>query len=284
MANWLAAPAKLNLTLRVFPRRPDGYHDLESIVGMVDFGDRIAVEPRPHGGIEIVCDAAGVPLDESNLVHKAARALRSRACPVDQPGCRIVIDKRIPVGAGLGGGSSDAATTLTLLNALWGCGLTNPQLADVGATIGSDVALFFYGPLCVMRGRGEQVTCAHAALPEWAVLVLPEVSCSTAEVYAEFDRLPPPPSRATADELLPGGVAAGLFNDLEPAAFRVCPPLGELFQTCRGVAPSIRMSGSGSTLYALAESLKVADALAQALHRTGGASVKVARLLTRRPG
>jgi 4-diphosphocytidyl-2-C-methyl-D-erythritol kinase len=306
------APAKINLTLRVGPRRADGYHPLESLVALLGLADTITVSPRADGQLVLRCDDPTLPTDERNLALRAARALatvRDRhltQSPATAPpprsalraggeqlGAEITLEKRIPAGAGLGGGSSDAATTLGLLNSLWHCGLSTDELAALGATLGSDVPLFFHGPLCLMRGRGEVITRVPPPLVEglrtaWVVLVLPALSCSTAAVYAEFDRLPPPTPAArpaaepatTADQ--PGereaysaatsaalfdALVPELFNDLEPAAFRVCPQLAALFERARGVlGPHVRMTGSGAGLYHLYAGAAQAQAAAARAH------------------
>ncbi len=264
----MRSPAKINLTLAVAPPRDDGYHDLESIVALLDWGDDVTIESRDDGRIVITCDTPGVPLDESNLAAKAAIALRRHAGRTD--GAKITLAKRIPAGAGLGGGSSNAATTLALLNRLWNLRLSIADLATVGATVGSDVPVFLHGPLSVMRGRGERVAAVRAALVSAVVLVMPPIHSATAAVYRAFDALPAPPARATADQIiervarpnasLPAGpqqiagpdLMPHVFNDLEPAALAASPELADFAAQLRDVTGlPFCMSGSGSAFFHL---------------------------------
>ena len=149
------APAKINLTLRVLSLRADGYHEIESLVAQIDLCDTVTVTPREDRRLLVDCSDRTIPCDSSNLALRAAHSL-AEAHGVRR-GALISLTKRIPSGAGLGGGSSNAAATLKLLNAQWRLGLSHPELAEIGAEIGSDVPLFCHGPLCAIRGRGERV-------------------------------------------------------------------------------------------------------------------------------
>ena len=180
------APAKINLTLWVGPRRADGYHPVESIVALISLVDRLTVEAGGKG-CELTCSEAGLACDESNLVVRAARALAKRLGR--GANLRLHLDKSIPIGAGLGGGSSDAAACLLALNDLWEAGYDNQQLAEIGAQLGSDVALFLDSPISMVRGRGEVVEPVGFDWPFWAVLLAPEEPVGTAEVYHKFDGL-----------------------------------------------------------------------------------------------
>ncbi|MBN2446828.1 MAG: 4-(cytidine 5'-diphospho)-2-C-methyl-D-erythritol kinase, partial [Phycisphaerae bacterium] len=149
------SPAKINLTLAVLGTRPDGFHVLESLVALLEFGDTIDFTPRTDDQLDLACPHPDVPADGSNLILRAAERLREvagRQCGVD-----IKLDKRIPPGSGLGGGSSNAATTLAALNEIWELGLSSEQLSGIAAELGSDVPLFLRGPLSIIRGRGEMV-------------------------------------------------------------------------------------------------------------------------------
>ncbi len=253
------SPAKINLTLRVFPRAEDGFHPVESLVAQVGLFDDIEIAPQPPGVWLLECDVAGVPTDATNLVTRAARALALAAGPDDRRvGAAVQLGKRIPPGAGLGGGSSNAAAVLVALNRLWQCGMTTAQLAAIGASVGSDVALFLGSPVGIATGRGERVEPVESLPPTFAAIVLPDVMCPTAAVYAEFDRLPPPEPPALSVRQTHARAQRGeplmplCFNDLEPAALRVRPALGELShalrEACGGV---VRMSGSGSAFFRL---------------------------------
>lgn len=256
------SPAKINLTLRVTGRRPDGFHELESLVTQINLCDIVSVTPGADDRITLTCDAPGIPSDATNLAVRAAEALR--AATGARAGAHIALRKRIPAGAGLGGGSSNAATTLRLLNELWKTGLSPAALSEVAAQVGSDVPLFLHGPQVVMRGRGERVEelAHHIAL--WAALLLPELHCATPAVYAAWDRLAThPPRPALADVLAGAGSAARLmdllFNDLEEAALAVEPKLADLTRHVQDVTGStVRLTGSGAALFRLFDDAQAA--------------------------
>lgn len=267
------SPAKINLTLRVGPRRSDGYHDIESLVALLDFADEVDVQPRQDGALSVECDTPGIPCDETNLALRAAHALResagagaSRGDP--SRGAHVVLRKRVPAGAGLGGGSSNAAATLMLLNRLWKLGGSAAQLGAIGATIGSDVPLFFHGPLAIIRGRGEIVQPVRAALVGAVVLAIPPIHSATAAVYAAFDTAALPPPRESAADLVmrlsrvnasfPAGppqlpaaaLAAALFNDLESAALTANADLARFAGALRAATGEpFHMTGSGSAFF-----------------------------------
>ncbi|MBW7904410.1 MAG: 4-(cytidine 5'-diphospho)-2-C-methyl-D-erythritol kinase [Phycisphaerae bacterium] len=271
------APAKINLTLRVGPRRDDGFHEVESLVLLVPLCDEVAVEARDDGRLTLDCDCPDVPRDERNLALRAAALLRDVA--VDPAGhvtrgAHIRLVKRIPPGMGLGGGSSDAAAVLTVLNDLWHVGWPRDRLAAEAAALGSDVPLFFGGPLAVVSGRGERVRPLPLRPQGAIVLVLPALDVSTAAVYAAFDTLPPPPARPSADALLArvagetcaatpaergvdralplGRLATELYNDLFPAAQGVEPRLERLHALLSpGCASGLHLTGSGAALFCI---------------------------------
>jgi len=272
------ACAKINLTLRVGARRPDGYHEIESLVARVGLCDTVRVRLRHDARFTIACDDDDVPSDESNLALRAAAALAD-AAGIRSRGVHIELHKRIPAGAGLGGGSADAAAVLRTLNDLWGARLSRETLLQIAAGIGSDAPLFLHGPLCVIRGRGEQVIELPRPLAGWAVLVLPDIRCSTRDVYAAFDRLRPE-ARPSAEEVLGradscAALMPHLFNDLEPAAFDLYPALARLAeQTSKLAGGAVRMSGSGSCLYRLQDGESDARAFAQAVTARLGTRVE----------
>lgn len=281
------ACAKINLTLAVGPARPDGFHGLESLVAQISLADDVTVRLAAPGSLSITCDQAGIPCDGTNLAVRAARALAGDR--ISNLGAHITLTKRIPAGAGLGGGSSNAATTLQLLNELWRLGRSQTDLSGIGATVGSDVPLFFGGPLCIMRGRGESVTPVRATLVGCVLLAIPPVHSSTAAVYSAFDALSPAPARppgsrrlaqgceapATTARLSAEGMVASVarpsasfaagppqiyaphlmplvFNDLEPAALAVSDDLrlaGQRIREASGLP--FCMSGSGSAFFCL---------------------------------
>ncbi len=278
------SPAKINLTLRVTGVRPDGFHDIESLVARVDLSDTVQAREHEQGCYSLECDDPTLPADGSNLMLQAARALAGAADV--QHGVDLTLTKRIPTGAGLGGGSSNAATTLSLLNELWQLGRSPAELAEIGKHLGSDVPLFLHGPLCVLRGRGEHVEELDRPLTAWATLILPDLHCATPAVYAAWDRLKTRPQRPALDEVL---AALGsvpqlmglLFNDLEEAAFEVVPELRQLARRVTQIAAGpVRLTGSGSGLYRLFSDEQTAGRFAAEVGNEIGVRTVVAKLLT----
>ena len=256
------APAKLNLALRVGRRRDDGFHDIDSIVARITFYDELTFRPSDGPFCLDVTGADCGPIEE-NLVHRAAGLLGAT-------GVRVELDKQIPPGAGLGGGSSDAATALVGLNETCGLGLSTDRLAETTAELGSDVPLFLGPPAARMRGRGEIVEAAdvHAF---WAVLVTPEILCPTGKVYAAFDELAgdrPSPEPVDVEALAapPSQWAGAVVNDLAEAAARACPELGEAIEPLAAAADRpVHVTGSGSGLFLLADDASDAEHLARAV-------------------
>jgi 4-diphosphocytidyl-2-C-methyl-D-erythritol kinase len=260
----LSCPAKLNLLLAVTGRRPDGFHELVSVVAPVEFGDTLTVEPADE--FSLTSDDPAVPADATNLVLKAAQAFR--AATGWRGGARFSLVKRIPLGAGLGGGSSDAAAALTALNRLAGGVLAPPALAQVAAEVGSDCPLFLPGGPVAMRGRGERVERlrepAATRLRGRRVLIFkPGFAVATPWAYAQLAARPRRGYRpgAEAEARLAAFVQAVgtgapgdelLFNDLERVVFAKFVALPVLLEQLRrqfGLAS--RLSGSGSACFAL---------------------------------
>ncbi len=284
----LHCPAKLNLLLAVTGRRADGFHDLVSVVAPVAFGDTLTVEPA--GEFSLTCDDPAVPGDATNLVLKAAQAFR--AATGWRGGARFALAKRIPAGAGLGGGSSDAAAALAALNRLAGGLLAPAALAQVAAEVGSDCALFLAGGPVVIRGRGECVErlpeAVAARLHGRRVLIFkPGFAIATPWAYARLAALSPAghTPAAEAEARLAGFVTAAgagaaweemLFNDLERVAFAKFIALPVLLGQLRrqfGLAP--RMSGSGSACFALLPDGAPVAAVSAAVRAAWGASALV---------
>jgi len=276
------APAKINLTLRVLGRRPDGFHDIESLVARIDLCDQITAAAQEDGSYALECDDPSLPCDGSNLVLQAARSL-ARARGINR-GVFIKLSKRIPAGSGLGGGSSDAATTLRLLNELWGLRLDNTRLAEIAVELGSDVPLFLHGPLTIVRGRGDKIEDVPQKWQAWAALLFPEIHCSTPAVYAAWDRLTERPPRPALTDVLtalrrPADLMERLFNDLEPAALAVVPQLRALAQQAMAIAGgAVRMSGSGSALFRLFADRQAAKVFADRVTRELGVPTTVVRV------
>jgi 4-diphosphocytidyl-2-C-methyl-D-erythritol kinase len=295
----IRAPAKINLTLRVVGRRPDGYHDLVSWVAPIDLCDELVIERSDAPGAALTCDAPVLPTDDRNLVLRAAEALRRAAVsPRDRAGtgrtppafgALITLKKRIPIGAGLGGGSSDAAAALRGLSRVWGLDWPAERLMAVGAALGSDVPLFVAGRQCVIRGRGERVTMVDRPWRGWIALALPSFSVSTAAVYAAHSsaggipgETPMQPVEGDADE--PARLAALparefrrlLYNDLEPAARRVEARVGALHARLDGLGGvPVRMTGSGGGLFAVFDDQGEAEAWGRAAAERAGEAVQV---------
>ena len=233
------APAKLNLFLHVVGRRPDGYHLLQTVFRFVDYSDELRFSPRPDHRVVLATPVAGVD-PESDLTVRAARAL-ARAIGSDR-GVTIELTKRIPMGGGLGGGSSDAATTLLALNRLWGCGLPAAELQAIGLTLGADVPVFIHGRSCFAEGVGERFADVQLP-PAWYLLVVPPVSVPTAAVFADPGLRRDTP-RLDASRWQPGSGD----NDLEPVTRRLFPAVREALDLL-GRYGRARMSGSGACCF-----------------------------------
>jgi len=282
----LKSPAKVNLGLWVGRRRADGFHEIITIVAPVVLADEVSIS-RTRSGIEVTCDSLGVPSGPGNLGYRAATAFM-RAARV-KSGCRIRIAKRIPVGGGLGGGSSNAATVLSGLNRLFDTPLSPRRLRHIGTSLGSDVPAFLTNGPCIARGRGEKLR--RIRLPRLSLLLcFPGYPVPTAWAYAELDRLRPAGQGLTRPAISPkilraslrrkelDGVAAQLSNSFEPAVFRRFPLLGHAKKLLlRHGALAASLSGSGSTVYGLVDSKGWKDPMA-ALARSGFHCVKTSTL------
>jgi 4-diphosphocytidyl-2-C-methyl-D-erythritol kinase len=249
------AAAKINLTLSVGPKRPDNFHAFESLMATVSLYDDLLI--RPGDSLNLTCDDATIPTGVDNLVYRAGFMLADEANI--EPNIEIELVKRIPVQAGLGGGSADASATLYGLNEMWNLRWPTSDLKKIAALLGSDVGFFLSGPLAVCTGRGEIVSPVDFQWPFWALIVKhPKIALSTAEVYRHFvqddhrvfekaesmvKRLP----RSKPSEIYPY-----LENDLESSAFQISPELGVLRKSLESLlSVPIRLSGSGSALFAL---------------------------------
>lgn len=261
------AYAKLNLFLEVTGKRPDGFHNLESVFLAIDLADTLSAEPRDDGRIGLACDAPGMPPEAENLAVKAAAALRRKVG--GGAGIQFHLEKRIPMGAGLGGGSSDAAAALVLTNRLWGTGLSRRELAEIGAGLGSDIPFFLYGGSCLCQGRGEKITllppCPRA--PEMGVLVA-NLHSDTGAAYRGLS-LPGRGEAVPAESFVAAwreGDAEGMrkhaFNRFEKTVFAAFPELGALHGALARGGHAARLSGSGSGMWFFG----AADAVNEFLH------------------
>lgn len=233
------APAKINRFLHVTGRRADGYHELQTLFQILDWGDRVRISLRRDGQIHRRGADYGVP-ETADLVVRAAELLRQKA-GTDR-GADIEVEKRVPLGSGLGGGSSDAATVLLVLNRLWDCGLSLDDLAVLGETLGADVPVFVRGRTALATGIGERLRPIRLGKRHY-VLVFPGIPVSTAEVFNDPALVRNSPQIGT-DEILAG---AG-WNDCEPVVRKRYPAID---QAMRALAEwgRVRMTGTGSTLF-----------------------------------
>jgi 4-diphosphocytidyl-2-C-methyl-D-erythritol kinase len=276
-------PAKLNLQLAVGPPRGDGYHDLVTVFHAVSLFDEVTVVPADTDGIAVTGEGADlVPADGENLALRAVAALRAAmtGAAADRAGVHVTIAKRIPVAAGLAGGSADAAAALVACNELWRAGFSQDQLVEVAARVGSDVAFALFGGTAVGRGRGERLTPALApATPYHWVLAFADGHLSTPEVYATLDRLraakaAEPDLNAALMSALRSGDARllgrALSNDLQQAAVALFPALRKTITA--GIelgALGALVAGSGPTCVFLAASASRALDLAVSLSGAG---------------
>lgn len=275
------APAKLNLFLEILGRRPDGYHEVETLMVAVNLHDRLSFRDDPSGAVTLRCDDPTLPTGMDNLVVKAAERLKATAgCP---RGVSIVLEKAIPAQAGLAGGSSDAAATLVGLDRLWGLNTPPGQLDALAGEIGSDVAFFLHTPAAVCRGRGERVEAVPLGQPLHFVIVSPPIGLSTADVYRH---LTPPerprPIGPVVEALAHDGPAAlgrSLFNRLQPIAETLRPALTRVRDALAELGPlhldGHLMSGSGSAYFGLARDRNAADEAARRLETLGLGRVRV---------
>jgi 4-diphosphocytidyl-2-C-methyl-D-erythritol kinase len=246
------APAKLNLFLHITGRRADGYHDLQTVFQLIDLSDTIGVTVRQDGHIERL---AGPPevAPETDLVVRAARALKAASGTALGASLRVI--KHIPVGGGLGGGSSDAATTLLVLNRLWGCGLALERLFELGRVLGADVPVFLHGSSAWAEGRGDRLTAVD--LPErWYVIIRPDVAVATAEVFQA-----PELTRNSPLITIRGFLESGGRNDCEPVVRARYSQVREALEWLRQSAPA-RLTGTGSCVFAEFTSAAAAAELA----------------------
>jgi 4-diphosphocytidyl-2-C-methyl-D-erythritol kinase len=255
--------AKINWTLEILGKRADGYHELRTLLQTVSLADELVFELAEHD-IEIVCDHPDVPGDETNLAHRAARLLQEFTGITR--GVRITIDKRLPVAAGIGGGSSNAAMTLIALQRLWQVKLESRDLFSLAAKLGADAPFFFIGGTCLGVGRGDEVYPMAEIRTDHLLLVNAGISVSTREVYGN---LPPDLTNPGAITKMPLSFEAAyaaeaqpdelpvLHNDLEQTVFARHPLLAEIKQRLgQSGARGALMSGSGSTVFAIFDSEK----------------------------
>ncbi|WP_312837101.1 4-(cytidine 5'-diphospho)-2-C-methyl-D-erythritol kinase [Pantoea sp.] len=245
MSTW-PSPAKLNLFLYITGRRPDGYHNLQTLFQFLDYGDTLHITPDRSGRIQLLTPVEGVP-DEQNLIVRAAQALKAaaqarRSLP-EHAGAAIAIEKRLPMGGGLGGGSSNAATALVALNHLWRTGLSQDELAAIGVRLGADVPVFIRGHAAFAQGVGEVLQPAEPA-EKWYLVAHPGVSIATPQVFNDPDLTRDSPIRS-----LPALLQRPFHNDCEAVVRKRFRKVDELVSWLLEYAPS-RLTGTGACVFA----------------------------------
>lgn len=268
--------AKINWTLEILGKRPDGYHELRTLLQTVSVADELTFELAGQG-IEIRCDHPDVPCDETNLVHRAATLLDEFTGA--GKGVRITINKQLPVAAGIGGGSSNAAVTLIALQKLWNVPIAPRDLFSLGAKLGADVPFFFIGGTCLGVGRGDEIYPLADINEEFLLLVNAGIAVPTRDVYAN---LPPELTKQSAVAKMPLSLEAAyaaiarpgeplpLSNDLESPVFVRHPLLIEIKERLKRTgARGVLMSGSGSTIFAIFDSADERDGANRDLSNAG---------------
>ena len=279
------APAKANLFLEILGKRADGYHELATLMVAVALFDELSFADDPSGSLHLECDRPDLSTGPDNLILRAARLLQSRTGRTR--GARIQLVKRIPMMAGLAGGSSDAAAALIALDRLWQTKLSTDELAAMSAELGSDIPFFFRLPAACCTGRGEKVEPIRLARALDLVLLLPSFGLGTAAVYKQV-RIPrDPETGADIRQAMEAGdvelVGRRLFNRLEEAATSIEPRVDEYRRRLEQEGPAgARMSGSGSSLFAVCRDQDEARRIAQAIEPW--AKEQQARVLVVRTG
>ncbi len=275
------APAKVNLVLRVLDRRPDGYHNLWSVMQTVRLEDELYVGLSSRAGIRLQCDEAGMPTDGRNLIVRSASAVLARAGlgEARPPGVEIHLIKRIPVSAGLGGGSSDAAATILALNALLGLGWSRDMMVSVGAPLGSDVPFFLFAPSALVRGRGEEVASLSVTGTRWVVLVNPGFPIETRWAYDQLSsgRTGVPPLSEALRRIERDGsvsweqIVGVMENDFDTALVSTHGALGQIKRRLIAAgAEAALLSGSGATVFGVFNDETTARRAQEALGGTEG--------------
>ncbi|MEK4873214.1 4-(cytidine 5'-diphospho)-2-C-methyl-D-erythritol kinase [Bacillus sp. FSL W8-0102] len=251
------APAKINLSLDVLHKRPDGYHEVEMVMTTIDLADRIELKELRQDEIRIDSHNRFVPDDHRNLAFQAAKLLKETYHI--KKGVSISIDKAIPVAAGLAGGSSDAAAVLKGLNQMWQLGLSLEELADLGSQIGSDVSFCVFGGTALATGRGEKITPLPTPPNCWVVLAKPQIGVSTAEVYRnlKLEEVRHPNTKAMIEAIVEQNyekMCQNVGNVLESVTLKMHKEVAQIKeQMIRSGADAVLMSGSGPTVFALVQ-------------------------------
>ena len=275
----LKAPAKINLFLEILGKRDDGYHEIETIMQEIDLADNLQFEEIQEG-VKLECNDKRIPLNQDNLVCKAANLIL-KECGIKK-GVSINLEKKIPVGAGLGGGSSDAAATLKALNSLWGVGLNDGELIEFAAKLGSDIPFFIKGKTSICSGRGEKIFPVEARNKMDYLILFPRVHISTETIYKNL-KIDLTKKRKDVSFFLDAlkysesvGIGKLLFNRLEEVIFGTYPDLLqvkhslEFFDFC-----GLSISGSGSAFFGLCKDRHQAEAIKSKVELNGTGNVFV---------
>jgi 4-diphosphocytidyl-2-C-methyl-D-erythritol kinase len=279
--------AKINLGLRVHGRRLDGYHEISTVFQTITLRDTLSFQATTDGKLGLVCSDPSIPADDSNLVLRAASALRERYGVSD--GARVELEKLIPAGGGLGGGSADAAVTLAALATLWGVETNTQELAEIGARLGADVPFFLSGGTALGTGTGTDIRPLEDAPKMHLVIVAPGAHVSTAEAYRalgapaltkEEPLVNLSVSRTEAD--FPDSLCDVWSNDFEAVVVRLYPEIGRAREVLEGVgARRVLLSGSGSSVFGVFESKWEAARARETLKSENGWKVFACETLTR---
>lgn len=246
---WYPSPAKLNLFLHITGRYENGYHQLQSLFQLLDIGDDVGFDVNTNDDVKIAQQLPGVP-EQDNLVYRAAMALKTHA--PQGTGCTFHIKKRLPMGGGIGGGSSNAATVLVVLNQLWRCNLDTQTLANIGLTLGADVPIFVHGNTAFAEGVGE-VLLPTAIAEKWYLVATPNVSISTSSIFTSVD-LP----RNTPKIDFKTYSFEKTHNDCQTLVEKTHKDVANLLQWLLHYAPS-RMTGTGASVFAVFDAKENAD-------------------------
>jgi 4-diphosphocytidyl-2-C-methyl-D-erythritol kinase len=237
----LLSPAKLNLFLHITGRRPDGYHNLQTLFQLLDYGDTLSFHTRIDGEITLAPELPGVTF-EHNLIIKAARALEPYKSA--HAGIDIHLEKRLPMGGGIGGGSSNAATTLVALNHLWGCGLSKSQLQTIGLQLGADVPVFINAQTAWAEGVGEELQAIEMQ-PKWFLVIQPDCHVSTAEIFSHKDL-----TRDTSAIKVAAFLERGGQNDCEALVRKLYQQVDNALIWLQNFDRNARMTGTGACVFA----------------------------------
>lgn len=270
------SPSKINLFLNILGKRPDGFHELETLMVPLTLGDTLTLNKREDDRIVITCNVPGVPCDEGNLAYKAVKIV-SDHCGLQGRGVTIHLEKKTPVAAGMGGGSSNGATVIRALNELWSLGLETTVLEQLCAKLGSDCAFFIRNQPAVCTGRGEVITPIPWKTALHLIITNPGFGISTKwsyETLAQTQVPQAPPLKSLVESLVKSdweGVRRNLFNSLEYPAFGKYVTLPVIKDSLlKNGATASMMSGSGATVFGMAESAEAATSVAEKMRKEYG--------------